>query len=331
MKLAVKHEPKSREVRTAYQRAKEGVANSNEREKSIFGGKKLFEKALEGYHEEETNRRSANTLEEEMKVMMAASTPRGTAGNGGKPPGKRGPRFVQADKGSEGQGGPTIPPVEIDKSFFGGDSTFLENEKVIADARLEENEGNLTYGGDSGTNKEEIHTNKLRLRSMMDMGGEGPEGRYKMGPDGEFNMRDRSGGERHKGEARAMEGDIVVDQAARLRFADLGGRAACVHPSRRLDLPDRRRRERHDVKGEPREDAEDEGKYHWPCVVKGEAVIDVAAFGEPVHSIDENSKEDVQKYMRMMDDAKEGKLDLSQEVGFVAGQDADSGMLYYDE
>ena len=72
-------------------------------------------------------------------------------------------------------------------------------------------------------------------------------------------------------------------------------------------------------------------KYHWPCVVKGEAVIDVAAFGEPVHSIDENSKEDVQKYMRMMDDAKEGKLDLSQEVGFVAGQDADSGMLYYDE
>ena len=331
LKLAVKHEPKSREVRTAYQRAKEGVANSNEREKSIFGGKKLFEKALEGYHEEETNRRSANTLEEEMKVMMAASTPRGTAGNGGKPPGKRGPRFVQADKGSEGQGGPTIPPVEIDKSFFGGDSTFLENEKVIADARLEENEGNLTYGGDSGTNKEEIHTNKLRLRSMMDMGGEGPEGRYKWGqtessicvivPVGSGTKAKHvqwkatsSSIKLHVCDLPILEGElhasILPDDSTYQIDVDENGTTLKVSLEKMLKT---------------------KAKYHWPCVVKGEAVIDVAAFGEPVHSIDENSKEDVQKYMRMMDDAKEGKLDLSQEVGFVAGQDADSGMLYYDE
>ena len=47
---------------------------------------------------------------------------------------------------------------------------------------------------------------------------------------------------------------------------------------------------------------------HWACVVRGEPTIDVAAFGEPVLAINEDSKEDVSRYMRIMEGAREGAL-----------------------
>ena len=39
---------------------------------------------------------------------------------------------------------------------------------------------------------------------------------------------------------------------------------------------------------------------HWSFVVKGEAEIDTARFGDPVVAFDENKKEDVAAYMRYM-------------------------------
>ena len=55
---------------------------------------------------------------------------------------------------------------------------------------------------------------------------------------------------------------------------------------------------------------------HWPSVVRGEAVIDVARFGEPVIAIDEGSKGDVSRYMRLIENMAEGKLPGGYECEF---------------
>ena len=44
------------------------------------------------------------------------------------------------------------------------------------------------------------------------------------------------------------------------------------------------------------------------CVVRGAPEIDVGAFGNPVMAINENSKDDIQRYMQMMEGAQTGKL-----------------------
>ena len=49
-------------------------------------------------------------------------------------------------------------------------------------------------------------------------------------------------------------------------------------------------------------------KDHWRCVVHGEPRIDVEAFGEPILAINEDSMDDVQRYLRIMEGAEQGEM-----------------------
>ena len=44
----------------------------------------------------------------------------------------------------------------------------------------------------------------------------------------------------------------------------------------------------------------------WPCIVPGEATIDVAAFGQPIIAIDENNADDARTYVKLMEGAAKG-------------------------
>ena len=49
---------------------------------------------------------------------------------------------------------------------------------------------------------------------------------------------------------------------------------------------------------------------HWPCILRGERENDVASFGKPVVAIDENSKEDIRRYLDIMAEAERGQVPL---------------------
>lgn len=126
---ALKLEPKSADIRLAHERCKKLVRESDARERE-FGGS--LARALEGYHDERHVPPVPPTPEEELSARMAAAG--GFGGSGG-------------DEGQQTDGG----------------RQYFENERTIADARLDDNEGNLVMD-DKG---------EVCFKSMMEMGGRG--------------------------------------------------------------------------------------------------------------------------------------------------------------
>ena len=122
LKLALKLQPKSREVREAHARCRALVAAAASRERSFAG---QLAAAIDGYHDDASADGHA----------AAAEAPAETKG-------------------------PQLP---------GGDATtdeasafYFENERTIADARMDGNEGNLVV---------DENDQRLQFRSMMEMGG----------------------------------------------------------------------------------------------------------------------------------------------------------------
>ena len=275
LKMAAQLEPRSHDVRAAYVRAKEGVAGEAARERR-FGGQ--LAAAIDGYHDDV----SADALADEVRAEMAK----------------------MALQTAQPAGAPTIPPVEIDASMF-------QNERIIADARADGHEGNLMHDPQDGT---------LQLCGMMEMGGTADGYRWGQSDAEVIVLAPVPLGTRSEqivfeltsltirlgvlamDEAdgaltltTVLDGDlhapVVADECTyQLEPDEEGG-----HDAWRLSLSLAKLRPT-------------KANQHWPRVVVGGPQIDVAAFGEPVIAINENSSADIAKYMRIVEGAERGEL-----------------------
>ncbi len=182
-------------------------------------------------------------------------------------------------------------------------SIHYENERAIADARLEQNEGNLV--DDSG---------RLVLRSPMEMGG--------------TNERYAWGQSEH-------ELFVRVPVAAGTGSADVVFRATstslrlAVHGRTLIDgelhariIADDATYQIEDVDAPSASGSADEhactlcvsltkavptrANRHWRSLVRGDPEIDVEQFGEPIVAVNEDCASDVSRYMRIMEEAQRG-------------------------
>ena len=272
LRCAVRAEPQSREVRTAYERCKDLVADGGQREKA-FGDK--LTQALDGSY-----RQTSETSEEES----------GMSSN---------------DEAAAGA------KAALDESGDGGRS-HLENERTIADARLDNNEGNLVLDADEG---------RLKLRSMEEMGGKGrgytwgqsetelvvriPVLEGTRGQDVDFSLTSTTLRLSIVGVGTVLDGTLFAPILADESYFQMeesspaNGSTTTVSTSVAGGLC---------VMVSLVKTTPTKAKQHWPCIVLGEPRIAVEEFGEPVIAINEDSKDDIQRYLRIMEDAEVGKL-----------------------
>ena len=189
------------------------------------------------------------------------------------------------------------------------DRQYYEDEKTIADARLDENEGNLVMDPEQ---------NRIRLMSMMQCGGKQED--YSWGQsESEIRLivpvhphtqakhvrfevytnmillfvRDPSQDDASGSAKAILNGElfapVIADgctyQIEREATGLPGGEASGYEWRLMVSLTKATRTK---------------AREHWTCVVKGEPEIDVDRFGDPVEVLNENWDEDVTRYERMV-------------------------------
>ena len=184
-----------------------------------------------------------------------------------------------------------------------GDRAQYETERVVADARLDGNEGNLIL---------DPRDQRMKYRSMAQMGAD--LGRYTWGQsEREITITVRGLPGATRAEHVAFRTTSTTLELAVHGKTVLGGalHAPIVSDESHYQLEDDET-VGHDGMGARVLTASltklraTKACRHWPSVVVGEPTIDTSAFGAPVIAIDENSNDDVQRYMQILQDAAAG-------------------------
>lgn len=291
LREAVRGQPKSPEVRTTYERCKKLVRAAGEREK-VFGAglvKALDVSLIKASEEEE----SAAHVADANAAPAAAPL---------MPPAMGGGSADDEDKGR----------------------AYYENEWTIADARMDGNEGNLVLCKDDGM---------IHFKSMEAMGGKGDG--YTWGQSEKeivIHVPVAAGTKSNMIEYRLtsttlklwihgkhsadtiLHGQLwapVIADESTYQLDSLAPKTPheLAHGEDYLSAQTKERRKEGMelvitlVKATPTK-----AEFHWPCVLEGEPMIDVGDFGSPVVAINEDSKDDVQAYMRIMEGANKGQL-----------------------